>query len=368
VADQTPKDEKTEDATSHKLDQTRDKGQVAYSTESVAAAGLVIAVGAFIISGGFVATSFGEQLTMAPALAASLGRTNIDNIAASAVMGQIGRDMFLPLISIALPIVLGSLMIGAAQAGLRFSPKAISADLSKLNPIQGATRMVNMRGWSKVGFAMAKLVLICGAVTAVGYMNVPNLLSMGMTGIGPMMVALGKILFMTVTVILVIVVALALLDYLFQRHQFSKEQRMSKQEIKEETKQTEGDPHLKARIRHTQREMANNRMMADVPKATAVVTNPTHYAVAISYPRDEDGNPTLAAPIVVAKGVDFLAIRIKEMARESGVLCHENRPLARALFADVEVGQPIPEDLYAAMATVLAHVYRADKSAAPARS
>ncbi len=365
MADQTPKDEKTEEATSHKLDQTRDKGQVAYSTEMIAAVGLVLAVGAFLVSGGMVAGSFGQVLRSAPVMASSLARTDIDNIAASAVLSQLGRDMFLPLLAIAAPIAFGTLLAGAAQAGLRFTPKAIAADLSKLNPIQGASRMVSMRGWVKVGFAMAKLILICGIVVSVGYMNVPNLLSMGMTDIGPMMSALGKILFVTVMAILVVVIFLALIDYLFQRQQFSKEQRMSKQEIKEESKQTEGDPHLKARIRHMQREMANNRMMSDVPKATAVVTNPTHYAVAISYPRDKDGNPLLAAPVVVAKGVDFMAQRIKKVARESGVLCHENRPLARALYADVEVGQPIPEDLYAAMATVLAHVYRADKSAPP---
>ena len=366
MADQTPKDEKTEEATSHKLVQTREKGQVAYSTETVAAAGLLLAVGAFLISGGLVAGSFGEALRSAPIMASAMARTDIDSIAASAVLSQFGRDMFLPLIAIAAPIAIGSLLIGAAQAGLHFSPKAIAADFSKLNPIKGAGRMVSMRGWAKVGFAMAKLTLICGIVTVVGYMNVPNLLSMGMTDLGPMMVALGQILFVTMMAILVVVIALALIDYLFQRNQFAKEQRMSKHEVKEETKQTEGDPHLKARIRQTQREMANNRMMSAVPEATAVVTNPTHYAVAISYPRGDDGQPTLAAPLVVAKGVDFLAQRIKEVARENGVLCHENRPLARALYADVEVGQPIPEDLYAAMATVLAHVYRADKSAAPA--
>ncbi|MDG1499193.1 MAG: flagellar type III secretion system protein FlhB [Planctomycetota bacterium] len=366
MADQTPKDEKTEEATAHKLDQTREKGQVAFSTETMAAAGLLLAVIGFLTSGGLMASNFGEGLRAAPVMASTLGRTDLDNVVVSAVLGQMGRSAFVPLLAIAIPILIGSLIVGAAQAGLRISPKAIAADLNKLNPIQGATRMVNMRGWAKVGFALAKMTLLCGAVFVICAMNVPNLLSLGMTDLGPMMVALGKILFVTIITILVIVIALALIDYLFQRQQFSKEQRMSKHEIKEETKQTEGDPHLKARIRQTQREMANNRMMADVPAATAVVTNPTHYAVAISYPRDAAGVPTLDAPIVVAKGVDFMAQRIKKVARENGVLCHENRPLARALHADVEVGQPIPEDLYAAMATVLAHVYRADKAVAPA--
>jgi flagellar biosynthetic protein FlhB len=140
--------------------------------------------------------------------------------------------------------------------------------------------------------------------------------------------------------------------------QFAKEQRMTKQEIKEEMKSQEGDPHLKARIRAVQREMANRRMMEDVKGAEVVVTNPTHYAVAISYPRDEDGTPQLIAPIVVAKGVDHLALRIREVATKSGVPLFEDRPLARAMYAQVELGHPIPADLYTAMATVLAHVYK----------
>ena len=163
-----------------------------------------------------------------------------------------------------------------------------------------------------------------------------------------------------------VLIFVASIDVPFQLWNHNKQLKMTMQEVKDEMKESEGRPEVKSQIRRMQRQLSEQRMMDSVPMADVIITNPTHYAVAISYPRDAAGVPTLDAPIVVAKGVDFMAQRIKKVARENGVLCHENRPLARALHADVEVGQPIPEDLYAAMATVLAHVYRADKAVAPA--
>ena len=147
---------------------------------------------------------------------------------------------------------------------------------------------------------------------------------------------------------------LGLIDLAFQRWQLERDLRMSRQEIKEENRITEGDPHVKARVRQLQREMATSRMMADVPKATVVVTNPTHFSVALLYDRAAEGR----APRVVAKGVDFVAQRIRSVAGEAGVLCYEDPALARALHAQADIGQEIPEDLYAAVAEVLAYVYR----------
>ena len=277
-----------------------------------------------------------------------------------------GLAGFLPLVILTVPATIVALLVGAAQAGLKFAPKAIAFDPTKLDPIKGAGRMVGARGWVKVGLAVLKIGLIGVVFVITGYLQVTKLLSMGMTDMGPMLAALGQTLFRCMAATLVVVVLLALLDYLFQRFQFNKEQRMTKQEIKEETKQQEGDPHLKARIRAVQREMANRRMMEDVKDAEVVVTNPTHYAVAVSYPRDEAGNPLLLAPTVVAKGVDHLALRIREVAAAHQVPTYEDRPLARAMYAEVEVGQPIPADLYAAMATVLAHIYKTQAKRLPA--
>ncbi|MGA1195413.1 MAG: EscU/YscU/HrcU family type III secretion system export apparatus switch protein, partial [Candidatus Latescibacterota bacterium] len=146
---------------------------------------------------------------------------------------------------------------------------------------------------------------------------------------------------------------MAILDYAYQRFEFNKSIRMTKQEVKEESKQTEGDPQVRMRIRSLQRENARRRMMDDVPEADVVITNPTHFAVALKYDMD-----TMATPIVVAKGKNLIAQKIKEIARESGVPMVENKPLAQALFKSVEIGQGIPEELYRAVAEVLAYVFR----------
>jgi flagellar biosynthetic protein FlhB len=157
--------------------------------------------------------------------------------------------------------------------------------------------------------------------------------------------------------------SLALVDLVFQRLQHTKELRMTKKEVKDELKSTDGDPHVKSRIRQIQRELASRRMMADVPKATVVVTNPTHFAVALHYDRiGENGG----APYVVAKGVDLVAQRIKEVAREAGVIVYEDRPLARALHASTEIGDVIPAELFQAVASVLAYVYRIQGEPVPA--
>jgi flagellar biosynthetic protein FlhB len=358
---ESQKDERTEEATSRKLEEAREKGQVAYSTEAVSAMGLAIALGTFMVAGGFVAGRLGAMVAAAPTQALVFGERSLDAASFADILRGVGKETLLPLVVLVIPMVIGSLMMGFGQAGFTLAPKAIAADLSKLNPIKGFGRMIGARGWTRVGLAILKIIAIGTALVVTGWLQLPNLLSMATTDLGPMLAGLGAILLRCVAAVLVCVVLLALLDFIFQRFQFAKEQRMTKQEIKEEMKQQEGDPHVKARIRAVQREMANRRMMEDVKGATAVITNPTHYAVAISYPRDADGVPTLVAPLVVAKGVDFLAQNIKKVAREAGVPLHENRPLARAMYARVEIGQPIPEDLYAAMATVLAHVWRTDK-------
>ncbi len=360
---ETPKDERTEEATARKLEQAREEGQVAFSTESVAALGLIVALGTFLFAGGLVARRIGAMLTAAPRQALHFGELDLDNESASVLLGGIGRETMIPLMILVLPMTISALMIGFGQAGFGIAPKAIKADPSKLSPIKGFSRMVGARGWTRVGLAILKILAIGIALIVTGIVQIPKLVAMGMTDLGPMLAALGAIMIRCVSAVVACVVVLAVVDLIFQRKQFQKEQRMTKQEIKEEMKQQEGDPHVKARIRAVQREMANRRMMSDVKEATAVITNPTHFAVAIKYPRDEDGTPLLHAPMVVAKGIDFMALNIKKVAREAGIPCHEDRPLARAMHARVEVGHPIPEDLYAAVATVLAAVWRAEEQA-----
>lgn len=355
--------EKTEEATPHKLEQARQKGQIPYSTEATSAMGLVAALIAFILVGGMVSRRLGAMFHTSAEQALHLGERQLDVVTFVDLLTRIGKDTLVPLAILVVPMAIGALLVGFGQAGFFLAPKAIAADLTKLDPIKGFGRIFGRRGWVRTGLALLKIVTIGAVFTITGIVQLPNLLSMGMTDIGPMLAASGQILFYSSCALSLCVVLLALIDFIFQRLQFAREQRMSKHEVKEEMKQQDGDPHVKARIRAVQREMANRRMMEDVKTAQVVVTNPTHYAVAISYPRDAEGRPELAAPTVVAKGLDHLAQNIKKIAAANGVVCHEDRPLARAMYARVEVGQPIPEDLYQAVATVLATVWRAEAAA-----
>jgi flagellar biosynthetic protein FlhB len=174
--------------------------------------------------------------------------------------------------------------------------------------------------------------------------------------IGPALAGIGTITMHCVAGALVAILALAVIDFVYQRRQLTSDLRMTRHELREELRNTEGDPHIKARIRRVQREVARRRMMAEVPRATVVVTNPTHYAVAITYDRAATADER-RAPRVVAKGVDLIAERIKQIAREAGVVVYEEAPLARALYAQVEIGDEVPVELYQAVASVLAYVY-----------
>jgi flagellar biosynthesis protein FlhB len=181
---------------------------------------------------------------------------------------------------------------------------------------------------------------------------------MGSSELGPLLRGVGLVVFRSALAGVLAMLAIAIIDLFFQRHQHDKDLRMTKEEVKEEHKTTEGDPHVRARVRSLQREASRRRMMSEVPNATVVVTNPDHYAVALAYPRGSDGEPTYGAPRVVAKGADFLAQQIKKVAREARVLCYEDVALARSLYAQVDIGEEIPHDLYAAVAAVLNYVYR----------
>ena len=232
--------------------------------------------------------------------------------------------------------------------------------MTKLDPVKGFQKLFSLRAVVRTALAAAKVLAISLVMGVIAYREVDEIARVGDSDLGPILVALGGVSLKAAAGGLVAIVVLALVDLVYQRFQHDKDLRMSKEEIKEENRIAEGDPHVKARVRQIMRETATRRMMAHVPKATVVVTNPTHYAVALLY-EDREG-----APRCVAKGKGFVARRIKEVAREAGVVLYEDVPLARALHAQVELGREIPEELYAAVAEVLAYVYRLQGRAAAA--
>jgi flagellar biosynthetic protein FlhB len=242
------------------------------------------------------------------------------------------------------------------QAGFQIAPRAIAVDLAKIDPFKGLGRMFSARSLVRVGLSSAKLLFIVGAMAWTAMRDVPRLGALAGSELRPALAALGTVVGKCAAAALVAILVLALADLFYQRFQHRAELRMSRKEVQEELKETEGDPHIRSRIRAVQREMARRRMWRTSWR-NVVVTNPTHYAVALRYDRDEAAR-TGAAPRVVAKGVDHIALTIQRVAREALVPCLENPPLARALHAQTEIGDEIPADLFQAVAGVLAYVYR----------
>lgn len=355
MAGETEAGEKTEEATPRRREEAREKGQVAFSTEFIAGVSLAAAFGLYLtVSGPVMELLAGGVRSGFDGLAA-LGTAELDVLSAEEVLREVGEDGLLAIVIFAAPLLVLSVLVGFGQIGFQIAPKAIEMDPSKVDPIKGVGRLFSMRSLVRTGLALLKLAAVGGTIVLVAHGQLDELAGIDGVDVGPALLVGNGLFVRCCAAALIAVLAIALIDLAFQRWQHSKDLRMSKQEVKEEMKSVEGDPHIKGRIRQLQREMAGRRMMSEVPDATVVVTNPTHYAVALRYDRDGDDG---RAPMVVAKGVDAVAQRIKEVARENGVLCYENVPLARALHARCEIGDQVPAELFEAVAGVLAYVYR----------
>ena len=246
-----------------------------------------------------------------------------------------------------------ALAVNYMQVGVLFTTEPLMMKLSKLDPIQGAKRIFSLRSLVELlksllkistGILVAYMVLwdIKEEVVRLSLTSVESVLSFAAAEAVKVGLYIG-----------ILLVILGAFDYFYQKYEHTKNLRMSKQDIKDEYKKSEGDPLIKSKIKERQRQMAMRRMMQEVPKADVIITNPTHFAVAIQY---EAG--TMTAPTVIAKGQDYVALKIKEIAKKNGVITMENKPLARALFSQVEIGQQIPEEMFKAVAEVLAYVYK----------
>ncbi|MBX6342324.1 MAG: flagellar biosynthesis protein FlhB [Thermomicrobiaceae bacterium] len=343
--------ERTERATPRRRQEARKKGQIARSTELSSAVGLLASVVFLRWYGGFAS---GAISTLMRGTFEGLDGLELTPLA----LQHLGWQAAMTFARVTGPLLGLVLVVGVAsataQGGFVFSLHALRPDFNRINPAVGAKRIVSKRG----AFETVKAILKLGVVAALTYPLVRADIGRfaSLTGGDPLGIgrALGGALADIGLRASVAYLALALVDYGYQRWEYERRLRMSRQEIREEMKHVEGNPELKARIRRLQRQLAKRRMMADVPKATVVVTNPTHYAVAIRFDLE-----TMAAPVVVAKGSGAVAQRIKEVAREHRVPVVENKPLAQALFKATEIGMEIPVALYEAVADVIAYVYRA---------
>ncbi|MEQ8968479.1 MAG: flagellar biosynthesis protein FlhB [Azospirillaceae bacterium] len=350
MAEDQDDSQKTEEPTRKKLDDARNKGQVATSQEVkhwfVLFAGLLlIALFGPIALGNLVGGMRG-YLTTLHALPTD-PRALIDMMATSMV--TITGILALPLIALVALALAG----GLVQNGLLFTVEPLKPKLEKISPLKGLKRQFSLKSLVEFAKGIAKITIV-GVVA--GLIVWPDLAAIDSYAGLPAAALTTRIWWLAVKMMLAVLgvmAAIAGLDFLYQRFDYNKQQRMTKQEVKDEHKQTEGDPMVKARLRQIRQERARQRMMAAVPSADVVITNPTHYAVAMAYDPDSMG-----APRVVAKGVDNLALKIREVAEANHVPVTENPPLARALYAAVEVDQEVPPEHYRAVAEVIAYVFK----------
>lgn len=341
--------EKTEPASPRRLEQAREEGQIARSPELSAFAVLASALAGLWFFGDTAARGL-MRLT-------AQGLT-LDSAATRDTSSMISRlhDLSLEALTLSAPLmgltVLAALAAPMALSGWSFAPNALLPKFSRVSPVQGFKRMFSMRGLAELGKALLKAALIGGVAAAVLWGAKDAMLGLATQPFDLASASLGSLVMVSVLTVSAAMIVIAGVDVPLQLWQHAKQLRMTREEVKREHKETEGDPHIKAAIRAQQRAAARKRMMADVPKADVIVTNPTHYAVALRY------SETMAAPMVVAKGVDLIAARIRGIAEQHHVPILEAPPLARALHAHTEIGQQIPEKLYTAVAEVLAYVFQ----------
>ena len=341
--------EKTEQATPKKKTDARKKGQVAQSREIPSVAVLLGALSVFYFAGGWMLNQLAGIMR---GIFAHMISVNFGSESAHVLLIDIFRSLVILMAPLLVVIMLAGVISNVAQTGFLLTGETLSPKLSKLNPLKGLKRLFSVRSWVEVIKAVLKVIIVGGMAysTLKGEMDrIPGLVDLETSEIMSFMGhAALKLGFYTCLVLMV----LAAVDYFFQRWQHGRDLRMTKQEIKDEHRQTEGDPMIRSRIRAVQREMAMRRMMESVPDATVVITNPTHLAVALKFEH------SMPAPQVVAKGAGVIAEKIKALAQAHDVPIIEQKPLARALYKHVEIDQYIPADLYHAVAELLAYVYR----------
>jgi flagellar biosynthetic protein FlhB len=244
------------------------------------------------------------------------------------------------------------LVVSICQGGLSFSVEKISFNPGRLNPLSGLKKMFNADALAEIFKSILKLVIVAYVAYLTLRQETEGVIFLGGRGISEIVDSFGQIAYRLVLRIGGILLVLGILDYFFVRWRFTQNIKMTKHEVKEESKESEGDPQVKGKMRSIHVQRARKRYMQIIPTADVVITNPTHYAVALKYDRNR-----MYAPVVIAKGADYLAQKIKEIAKENKVMLVENRFLARELYAQVKEGAEIPEALYAAVAEVLAYVY-----------
>jgi len=341
--------EKTEEPTARRLSKAREDGQVARSVEAPAAAVTVAAVLLLMLMGSWLVTRIGQLFTSGFVF----DRKTLDNpqLLPSTFFNQVAEGYFL-ITPVFLVTAIAAILASGLTGGYLFSWGSISPKFSKIDPFSGLKRMFGTKALVELLKSVAKFSLVALVLWLLINRHMNELMLMGRMALEPAMGLAGSLITESVLWLSLCLAFIALIDAPYQRYSFMKGMKMTKQEIKDEMKDSEGQPEVKAQIRRRQREMANSRMMQKVKEADVVITNPEHFAVALSYDPTGDG-----APILLAKGTDIMATRIREEAKAHGVEIFQAPPLARALYFTTKLDHPVPETLYFAVAQVIAYVF-----------
>lgn len=342
--------ERTEEATQQRREDFRKRGQVAQTRELASV--LILLTTALMMWGlsRFFLQQVSEMVTQSVGSFLVDAARNGDMMPASVYVLRRAFMILAPLIGILTLMSIGSTVV---QTGFMNNEEALELKFERLNPVEGFKKLFTLRAVIEGLKSILKIVCIAIVVWFVIKGQLVKLPLLSAFSIEQLIVFAGELTLKVLLTVGIFMGVLAAADYFFQRWELEKQMRMTKQEIKEEHKSREGDPMIKARIRRIQREMANKRMMTDVPKADVIITNPTHIAVAIQY------DPVkMAAPRVIAKGAGAVAEKIKEIARENNIPIMENKPLARTIFKTLKIGATIPRELFTAVAQVLSYVYK----------
>lgn len=344
--------EKTEEPTSKKIEDARKEGNVPKSQETSGVITLFVAILAFLLLFPYMR----EHVILLFKYYFSLLGMPLDKALMIDIAIVTVREFLLIVMPLSIAVAVAGVVAAVAQFGFLFTTKAITPDFAKIDPIKGTKNLFSIKKMIEGVKITFKSFITLGVGFIFFFLFIVELPTVALFGLEDQMGWLKDKALIIAFVMLLIIFVFAMIDLIIVRKQYFDGLKMSKQEIKDEMKNMDGDPHIKAKIRQIQMQASRKRMMAAVPSADVVITNPTHYAVAIKY--DEEKSH---APIVVAKGMDNIAQQIKKIARENGVHIVQNPPLARNLYAQVDLDRPIPTELFAAVAEVLAYVYKMNR-------
>jgi len=343
--------ERTEKATPKRRQDARKKGQVAQSREAASAAVLLLSLGVFFFAGQWMVTTMSE---VTGEMLNRIAVGAIDDITdVSALFAAILKSFFKITLPLMAAVFVAGVGVNLVQSGFLLTAEPLAPKLSKINPLKGIQRIFSLKSLVELAKSLAKIAVVGVAAYFLIRSEIDQIPGLTLLPVSEIFRFTFRVAFKIALYVCLLLVLLAVLDYAYQRWEHEKNLKMTRQEVKDEQKQTLGDPKVKSRIRNIQMEMARRRMMAAVPEADVVIANPTHLAIALRFdPRN------MIAPRVVAKGAGRIAERIKAVAAAADVPVVENKPLARSLYKMVDIDEFIPAELYRAVAEVLAYVYR----------